>query len=328
MNTNGLPGIAVVGMGAFGKLHAETLRGLEGAHLTALVEPDPARRKALAQEFPQVPLFSTLEELIAARVADAVIIATRADTHVSLAIAAMEAGLPVLVEKPAAESEEEIERLIAARCQTGCVAMVDHICLFHSLIDPLLRRVQEEGFRAAHFVRHRPAAIAQRFPEAHPLRLLMVHDLYIAAQMVKGEDPSEFHFMESAQAGNHPDMAWASLRWADGRMATFHSHCTLPPSAPADGWDRIEIFGTGYHSLVQTNPAPWQWQGAHPQWPIALELSTVQGRPTGMLAEAQRSFIAALKGAPLPEGCSLENALQIERWAARLMQSRTSLNTP
>lgn len=321
---NALPGIAIVGMGAFGKLHAETLQGLEGAQLAALVEPDPTRREAMARDFPHTPLFSSLEKLIAARAADAVIIATRADTHVPLAITAMEAGLPVLVEKPVAESEEEIERLIAARCRTGCVAMVDHICLFHSLIDPLLQKVEENGFRAAHFVRHRPAAIAQRFPEAHPLRLLMVHDLYITARMVKGEEPTEFHFMESAQAGSNPDMAWASLRWADGRTATFHSHCTLPPIAPADGWDRVEIFGSEYHSLIQTNPAPWQWQGAHPEWPIALELSTVQGRPTGMLAEAQRSFIAALKGAPLPYGCRLEDALQIERWAARLMQSRTS----
>jgi len=315
--------IAVVGLGVFGRLHAETLQRLEGGFLAALVETDEAGRNAATRDFAGTPVFASLEALIEARAADAVIIATRAATHLPLSIRAMEAGLDVFVEKPAAESEEEVEALIAAQRKSGRVAMVDHICLFHSLIDPMLRRVAETGFRAAHFVRHRPAALARRFPEAHPLHLLMVHDFYIAARLVDGEEPCEWHLMESAsRPGENADMVWVALRWRDGRTATFQSHCTLPPSAPSDGWDRIELFGEGFHSLVQTNPAPWQWQGAQPEWPIALEISSVQGRPTGMLAEAQRSFIAALRGTPVPPGCRLEDALQVERWTARILQAR------
>lgn len=311
-------------MGAFGKFHAETLQGLDAVELAALVEADVARHEAIAKEFPGVPVFGSLQELIAANAADAVVIATRASTHTVLAKEAMKAGLAVLVEKPAAETEEEIREMVAVRDESGCVAMVNHICLFHSLINPLLKKVEESGFRAAHFVRHRSALQARRFPEAHPLRLMMVHDLYVAARMVNGEEPVLFHFLESGKPGCTPDMTWATLRWADGRTATFQAHSTLPEGAPAEGWDRTEVFGADYYSAVQTNPAPWQWQAAHAEWPVSLEISSVQGRPTGMLAEALRSFAAAVKGAPVPYGCRLEDALQIERWADQLMKSRNS----
>jgi predicted dehydrogenase len=317
-----LPRIAVIGLGVFGKLHAEHLTRLGGVELSAFAEPDRERREAAAKEFATARAFETVDALIAAQAADAVIIATRANTHASIAVRAMEAGLHVFVEKPAAETEEELETMINARLKTGCVAMVDHICLFHSLVTPLITRVRETGFRAVNFMRHRPAALAARLPEAHPLTLLMVHDLTIAACMVGVETPVEWDFMESCGPNGTVDMTWATLRWADGRTATFQSHCTLPTSAPSDGWDTIEVFGNGYHSHVQTNPAPWSWQGAQPEWPIALEISNVQGRPTGMLAEAQRSFINAIQGTPVPEGCRLEDALLIERWMTKIRQSR------
>jgi len=322
MNTVETPRVAVVGMGAFGTVHAETVRKLDGVRLAALVETDRSRHATLSQTFPGIPVYSSLEELIAAKAADAVIIATRASTHTALATTAMKAGLAILVEKPAAETEAEIEAMIAVRNQTGAAAMVNHICLFHSLIHPLLKKVEEKGFRAAHFVRHRSALQAQRFPEAHPLRLMMVHDLYVAAQMVRGEEPVEFHFIDSGKPGHTPDMSWATLRWADGRVATFHAHSTLPPGSPAEGWDRTEVFGVDYHSVVQTNPAPWQWHESLAEWPVSLEISTVHGRPVGMLAEALRSFAAAVRGAPVPCGCRLEDALQIERWADKLIHSR------
>ncbi len=311
------PRIAIIGLGAFGQFHAQCL---PAGHLTAVVEPDEGRRAGAV--FPGVAAFASLPELIRAGVADAVVIATRSDTHAPLALEAMAAGLDVLIEKPAAESEEELEALIKAAHKHQRVAMVNHICLFHSLISPILERVRASGFRAVHCVRHRPSELARRFREAHPLSLLMVHDLSVIAEMVGGEEPSDFSLLESRGATGQVDMAWATLRWADGRVATLQAHCTLPACAPADGWDRMELFGDDLHSVIQTNPAPWQWQqGEKPLWPVALEISTVQGRPVGMLVEAQRSFIAATQGAAIPGGCTLGDALRLERWMARLRQS-------
>jgi predicted dehydrogenase len=166
-------------------------------------------------------------------------------------------------------------------------------------------------------VRHRPESIGCRFPEDHPIQLTMVHDLYVAARMVRGEDPIGFHAEESRNAAGRVDMSWATLRWKDGRIATFQCHMMLPEGAPAEGWDRVEIFGDGWHSEATTNPAPWTWTAAKQQWPINLEVHD----SGGMLMAALRNFLQASLGHPIPEGCRVADALQVQDWIERLLHS-------
>ncbi|MDB6094989.1 MAG: hypothetical protein JWM32_2551 [Verrucomicrobia bacterium] len=312
--------IAIVGLGAFGVLHAETALGLDEAAVVAVCDQQMIRAQQLAGQWRVPHAFASLDELLASGVADSVIIATRTDTHAALAARAMEAGLDVLLEKPAARTQEELRHLLEVCAATGRVVMVDHICLFHSLVGPLLRRVEQEGFRAAHFVRHRSRETGTKFAGESPLELLMVHDFYVAAQMAQGAEPVEFAITESRNRRGKVDMAWVLLRWADGRVATFHSNFGLPASAPGDGWDATEVFGENYHARIDTNPAPFRIGSDGVSWPITLEISKVMGRPTGMLAEAQRSFFAVLDGAPVPAGCRIEDALQIQGWTDRLRQ--------
>ena len=307
--------IAVVGVGDFGVLHAETLSRLPEARLVALVDSDIGRTQAV---FPKVggPLvFSNMEALIASRAAEAVVIATRAESHLPLALQAASAGLHVLVEKPLAHGADEIREFQQSLTTRPVVVMVNHLCLFHSLIVPLRERLRETGFRALHFVRHRPERIGERFPQDHPMQLTMVHDLYVAAQIVNGEEPVAFHAMESRNAAGRVDMSWAALRWADGRTATFQCHMMLPEGSPAEGWDSLEVFGDGLHSKVTTNPAPWTWTEAQTAWPVNLEI-----RPEGgMLAGVLKNFLSACRGGSVAGGCGAADALQVQCWIEQLL---------
>lgn len=313
--------IAVVGTGAFGGLHARTLAALPEARLTALVNRTPEKASALARELGVAAACGSLAEVIDRRLADAVVIATSTATHAPLALEALAAGLHVLVEKPVGATGAEVEALARAARTSGRVAMAGHICIFHSLVSPLVERVRRERFRSAHFVRHRPAAVVDRFPDEHPITLTMVHDLAVAAQLADGVDPEEFSAWQAVGPQGRPDHSWAILRWADGRVATFHSHWMLPPGAPGDGFDRMEVFGDGFHAAVNTNPQPWTWASDRMHWPVPLEMSCVHGRPTGMLVEELRSFLAACRGAPVPGGCRMEDAVQVDRWMQRLLES-------
>jgi predicted dehydrogenase len=315
------PAIAVIGTGAFGALHARTLAALPEARLTALVNRTPEKAAALARELGVAAICGTLAEVIDRRLADAVVIATNTATHVPLALEALAAGLHVLVEKPVGATLAEVELLAGAARASGRVAMAGHVCIFHSLVSPLVERARREGFRSAHFVRHRPAGIVEMFSDEHPITLTMVHDLAVAAQLAGGAEPEEFSAWQSVGPHGRPDQSWALLRWADGRVATFHSHWTLPPGAPSDGFDRMEVFGDGYHTAVNTNPQPWTWASDRMHWPVALEMSSVDGRPTGMLVEELRSFLAACGGAPVPGGCRMEDAVTLERWMQRLLET-------
>jgi len=309
--------IAVLGAGQFGSLHARTLVGLPEAQLVAIGDAVFERAQTLADELGVKSTFTDLQEFLQTTQVDGVVIATRTSTHVPLAQIALDAGIAVLIEKPVAENSAGISQLLQHSAASR--AMAGHICLFHSLIGPLLQRVQKEGFRTAHLVRHRPSWMCDRFSEEHPIRMTMVHDLYVLAQMVNGEEPVSFEARQAKNDKGQIDCSWATLRWRDGRVATLESHWLVPSGGPSDGWDRTEIFGKNYHAVVDTNPAPLVWTDENTQWPQALEIGEIAGRPVGMLAEELRSFVALCGGKSAPAGCRLEDALQLQQWMEKLL---------
>ncbi len=306
--------IAVVGTGQFGALHARAISQMPEAEVTALVDVNDESARQLGNTLGVKAIASSLDVVIDQGLADAVIIATRADTHLMLAEKVACAGLAVLVEKPLAHHAADIRAFQEKLKGNPSVVMVDHLCLFHSLIIPFMKRLDETGFRALNFTRHRPESVGRKFCEDHPVQLLMVHDLYVAAQIMKGEDPVKFRSTESRNTSGRVDMSWVELQWADGRIATFQCHTMLPEGAPADGWDRLEVFGNNFYSELTTNPAPWQWMDEKVQWPVNLEIHDSGGMFVTML----RAFLQAVTDGQVPRGCRVEDALQVQDWIERL----------
>jgi predicted dehydrogenase len=104
--------LAVVGVGAMGSVHARNVADgkVSGARLSAICDINP---NAL-ERFSEVERFSTLEALLRAEVADALVVATPHYDHPTSAIAGLEAGLSVLVEKPLAVHKADAERMLRA----------------------------------------------------------------------------------------------------------------------------------------------------------------------------------------------------------------------
>jgi myo-inositol 2-dehydrogenase / D-chiro-inositol 1-dehydrogenase len=96
-------GVGVIGTGVMGSEHARLLRReAPGAHLAGVFDADAARAEAAAAG---AAVFSDPRSLIASDRIEAVIIASPDATHAELTLACLEAGKPVLCEKPLASSE-------------------------------------------------------------------------------------------------------------------------------------------------------------------------------------------------------------------------------
>jgi len=104
--------LGIIGMGNIGSHHAGYLRAgkINRCELTAVCDTPPER---LEQYIP-IKIFGDGEELIRSGILDAVVIATPHFLHTTLGIAALEAGLHVMVEKPISAHKADAERLIAA----------------------------------------------------------------------------------------------------------------------------------------------------------------------------------------------------------------------
>ena len=103
-------GVGVIGTGVMGSEHARLVsREIPGAHLAGVFDADPARAQAAAAG---ATVFPDPRSLITSDRVGAVLIATPDSTHGELALACLEAGKPVLCEKPLASSAAEALRVV------------------------------------------------------------------------------------------------------------------------------------------------------------------------------------------------------------------------
>ncbi|MEO0913562.1 MAG: Gfo/Idh/MocA family oxidoreductase, partial [Pseudomonadota bacterium] len=115
----------LVGAGYIATWHANTIKALKGVELTAVCDTSPAAAEALAGAY-GAKAFTSLNDLIAANVCDAVHIVTPPQVHKDLAVQAFEGGLHAFVEKPVALSAEDTAAMAASAEAHGRVFAAGH----------------------------------------------------------------------------------------------------------------------------------------------------------------------------------------------------------
>ncbi|MBI4532286.1 MAG: bi-domain-containing oxidoreductase [Candidatus Latescibacteria bacterium] len=107
--------VAVVGAGSFAKgMHLPHLRQLSDRyHLRAVVSTTGSNAKATAQQFGADYASTSYEDLLNDSDTDAVVICTRHHLHASMVLEALKAGKHVMVEKPLALTQDELDRIEA-----------------------------------------------------------------------------------------------------------------------------------------------------------------------------------------------------------------------
>jgi scyllo-inositol 2-dehydrogenase (NADP+) len=115
--------VLLVGFGLGGRVfHAPFLSAEPGLELAGIVTNTGERRAQAKQDFPDVALFADLSEGLAAAAGlgiDTCVISTAVHVHVEQVLAALAAGLHVVIDKPVAPSAHEVRELEAAAIKAG-----------------------------------------------------------------------------------------------------------------------------------------------------------------------------------------------------------------
>ncbi|GAA3191675.1 Gfo/Idh/MocA family oxidoreductase [Dactylosporangium siamense] len=118
--------VGLVGYGTAGAaFHAPLISTTAGLRLSAIVTANPERRRAAAGAYPGAALLGTAEELWeSAGEFDVVVVASPNRTHAPLARAALDAGLPVVVDKPLTATAAEGAALVRLAAERGLLLSV------------------------------------------------------------------------------------------------------------------------------------------------------------------------------------------------------------
>jgi predicted dehydrogenase len=137
--------IAVCGAGNAGLEHLRSFAALAGAEVVAIVDLDAECARAAAVDLRlEVPVLATLGEALARAPIDAVVVATPNDLHAPMTIEAARAGKHVLLEKPAALTSEDLDRMCAEVAAAGVQCQVNMILRWHPMVEAIVA-ARDEG---------------------------------------------------------------------------------------------------------------------------------------------------------------------------------------
>jgi predicted dehydrogenase len=122
--------MAFAGTGYISKIHAQAARSLDDVELMAVVNHQPESMAKFAETFGISRQYTSLEDLLNEGGIDAISINTPNYLHAAQTIAALSAGVPVMVEKPMAMNSQEAAAMLDASERSGALLMVAHCWRF------------------------------------------------------------------------------------------------------------------------------------------------------------------------------------------------------
>jgi predicted dehydrogenase len=125
--------VGLVGAGYVAAHHLRALNALSFVEVVGVCDRDRSRAEALAKKFRAGAVYTDMASMAGAK-PDVIHILTPPAFHCSLALAAMDLGCHVFVEKPMAESVEECDRMIAHAREKGVVLSVNHSDRFDPVV--------------------------------------------------------------------------------------------------------------------------------------------------------------------------------------------------
>ena len=194
------PHIAVIGCGYWGKNLVRNM--VELGALAAVVDSHEATARAMTEAY-KVPARS-LEDVLADKAITGLVIASSAPTHAPLALAALEAGKHVYVEKPLALTISEATKMAALAQKKGKALMVGHLLQYHPAFQALLAEVRAGRIGKLRYIQSHRLSFGKVRTEENVLWSFSPHDISMIIALA-GEMPKSVN--ASAQSCITPGIA-------------------------------------------------------------------------------------------------------------------------
>lgn len=316
--------LAVAGIGDFGRRYVRALNGMSGVRVRWVCARDAERTRHAAEEL-GVPRHTTdFARVCADDGVDAVIVVTPEAAHRAIAVAALEAGKHVIVEKPLATSDEDAGAMIEAAHGSGRLLMSAFLLRFDYRYAQLRDRLDEIGpIRSLYAWRNFDRRLFRLYSRTHSFVENAIHDIDLMLWYT-GCPVSRVHgFCRNTLGLPNPDVNWGVLEFENGALGTLQTTWLYPEQEHRNlQWNAgIQVMGAR-GVLEARNDAMGLHANTEADGILLLDQTgwaDIHGEARGAFGAMLRHFVACLRGETEYRGTSPEEAREAMRVACRLV---------
>ncbi len=221
-------GVAVIGVGFWGKNHVRVFSELSETELVAVCDVDVEKAKTIGEPY-GVEVYSDSRRLLRRKDVEAVSICTWTTTHAAEAMRALKAGKHVLVEKPLASTIREARRIVRFAEQRDRRLMVGFIERFNPSIQRAKNMLKKgEIGELVSATAKRVSQWPERIGDVGVVKDYAIHEIDIMRKIFE-EDPTTVY----ARVGNlkhtkFEDYAQIMLTFKRGKTAFIEANWLTP----------------------------------------------------------------------------------------------------
>ena len=202
--------------------HVRVIAAEPRCELAAIVDPDSEACRRASILAPRAALHQDPATVLADPAIDAVVIATPAPTHATLAYEALAAGKHVLVEKPLALSVLDANRVAAAVSRSDRAFMIGHLMVFHPAVVRLRELLRSGQLGTLHYVHSTRANLGRIRRDENALWSFGPHELSMLDYLLERSPVSVAAHGQCVLQPGIEDVVFLVLRYANGELAHMH----------------------------------------------------------------------------------------------------------
>lgn len=213
---------AIIGVGHWGANVLRVLAGNPRSRLKYICDLDTVTLQQQAAYYAgpaATPSFSTV---LSDPAVQAVFIATEAPRHFELASAALAAGKHVFVEKPMTLNSRDARTLIDKAAAAQRKLMVGHLLEYHPAFDSIRDLIEAGHIGDIHYMYTQRLNLGIVRKDENAWWSLAPHDISVICRLFNAEPVSVAASGQCYLQRGVEDVVFATLKFADGRMASIH----------------------------------------------------------------------------------------------------------
>lgn len=219
--------VGIVGLGYWGPNLLRNFCTVPESKVVICCDISAERCQKISMSYPGIEFTQRVEDVFGHPEVQAIAIATPVHTHYPLVKQALSAGKHVLITKPITSDVAQARELVNLADEKGLVLLVDHTFIYHPAVEKLKKIIDSGELGKLYYFDSVRINLGLFQHDVSVIWDLAPHDISIMQHLI--DLPVEWvHAVGAHHAGNHVDMAYITVQFANNVLGHCHVNWLAP----------------------------------------------------------------------------------------------------